>query len=43
MNRSADMREELELNEELLAERDMVTARCEQNVGLTATRLTFFR
>ena len=37
------IREELERNEELLAERDMATARCEQNIDLTATRLTFFR
>ena len=37
------IREELELNEELLEEQDMATERCKQKVSLTATRLTFFR
>ena len=37
------IREELELNEELLEEQAMATKRCKQTVGLTATRLTFFR
>lgn len=37
------IREELELNEELLEEQNMATQRCEKSVGLTATRLTFFR
>lgn len=44
------IREELELNEELLEEQNMATQRCnmatkhgKQSVGLTATRLTFFR
>ena len=37
------IREELELNEELLEEQNMATRRCKQKVSLTATRLTFFR
>ncbi len=37
------IREELELNAELLEEQDMATERCKQKVSLTATRLTFFR
>ncbi|MDE2723071.1 MAG: hypothetical protein OXI59_06815 [Gemmatimonadota bacterium] len=37
------IREELELNEELLEEQDMAAERCKQKVSLTATRLTFFR
>lgn len=37
------IREELELNEELLEEQNMAIQRYNQNVGLTATRLTFFR
>ena len=37
------IKEELELNEELLEEQDMATKRCKKTVGLTATRLTFFR
>ena len=37
------IKEELELNEELLEEQNMAIQRYNQNVGLTATRLTFFR
>ena len=37
------IKEELELNEELLEEQNMVTQRYNQKIGLTATRLTFFR
>ncbi len=37
------IKEELELNEELLEEQAMATKRCKQKVSLTATRLTFFR
>ena len=43
MEAKSFIREELELNEELLEERNMATKRCKQSVGLTATRLTFFR
>lgn len=37
------VKEELELNEELLEEQNMVAKRYERDVDLTATRLTFFR
>ncbi len=37
------IKEELELNEELLEEQNMATKRYKKTVGLTAIRLTFFR
>ncbi len=37
------IKEELELNDELLEEQNMVTQRYNQKIGLTATRLTFFQ
>ncbi len=43
MEAKSFIREELELNEELLEEQSMATKRCKKTVGLTATRLTFFR
>ena len=43
MKAKSFIREELELNGELLEEQNMVTERCRQTVDLTATRLTFFR
>ena len=37
------IKEELELNDELLEEQNMVTQRYNQKIGFTATRLTFFQ
>ena len=43
MNVKSLVSEELELNEELLEEQDLAARQYDQDVGLTATRLTFFR